>query len=157
MFLRYSILELPPASVIKHPCGRRRGIERRYWRLTDNHRRRGWWGTRCPPSSIPEAIRPSIVLFLDVKDPGQPVFQVCGVGGPPNGGTDGGEIEIVAIKGQDEELHFSRLTRSAATTAPHRTALPATSELILLLDTRRMPPQADSTTLSTSFVLFTPA
>ncbi|KAE9379748.1 hypothetical protein N431DRAFT_478669 [Stipitochalara longipes BDJ] len=62
-------------------------------------------GSAVVGNAMPDLINPrsnttfNCTFPLEAKDPGQPAFLICGVGGPPNGKTDGGEIEIKGLAG----------------------------------------------------------
>jgi hypothetical protein len=81
-------------------------------------------GSAVVGNTMPELINPrsnktfNCTFPLDVKDPGQPPFLICGVGGPPNGETDSGEIEIDGPAGG----LISRLDSSSSSAMSHGSA-----------------------------------
>jgi hypothetical protein len=81
-------------------------------------------GSAVVGKAMPDLINPrsnttfNCTFPLDVKDPGQPAFLICGVGGPPNGETGGGTFEIDGPAGG----LISRLDSSSGSAMSHGSA-----------------------------------
>lgn len=90
----------------------------------DNGRSLTITGSAVVGNAMPELINPrsnttfNCTFPVGVKDPSQPAFLICGVGGPPNGKTESHEIEINGPAGG----LISRLDLSSSSATSHGSA-----------------------------------